>query len=212
MIRWRNFATLADACDAIAALAAEVLGDAVSQRGGAHLILSGGRTPASYLPRLAGTAVPWARVMLSLSDERCVPPDHPASNEGMVRRLLAEPTGAALTCLRAAEAVPAPLRALPWPADLSILGVGADGHVASLFPGQPWGEDDDWLVPAQCPDGHRRLSLSATRLRHCRRHTLVATGEAKRAVLERASAKDCRLPVSLLAAGNDPLEVFWTLG
>jgi len=209
MILWRNFATMADGCAAVAALTVELLADAVIRRGRAHLILSGGRTPTGYLPLLAEAALPWKQIALSLSDERGVPLDHPDSNEAMVRRLLADPTGAVVTGLLGAEENPASLRALPWPADLSILGVGPDGHVASLFPGQSWGGDTDMVVPAHGPDGHRRLSLSAARLRQCRRHAMVATGAAKREVLERAEAGDRRLPVSVVAAAETPLEVFW---
>lgn len=162
----------------------------------ASFAVSGGRTPVEAFPLIADTRLDWARVDVTLTDERCVPPDHPDSNEGLARRhLLIAAAGAARMvglydgsqspslALAAADSRLATLR---WPLDLAYLGVGEDGHIASLFPHGGWRDCSTTVrcVAATAPDGRPRLSLSPTAIAATRQLVLLAPG--KRGIVERA--------------------------
>jgi len=126
---------------------ATLLRQGVAERGRALLIVSGGSTPVPFFQALARCALDWSAVTITLADERWVPPDHPDSNEALVRAHLLRANAAAAHFVplyngaaTPAEGVPeleATLAALPWPADALVLGMGADGHTASLFPDAP---------------------------------------------------------------------------
>lgn len=132
-----------DVADHVAGL----LRQGVAERGRALLIVSGGSTPVPFFQALARCALDWSAVTITLADERWVPPDHPDSNEALVRAHLLRANAAAAHFVplyngaaTPAEGVPeleATLAALPWPADAVVLGMGADGHTASLFPDAP---------------------------------------------------------------------------
>lgn len=167
-------ALAAAGADAIAAAAAR----ATAARGEFRLALSGGSSPAATYRELATRPVDWARVRVWFSDERCVPPDDPASNHGRARdALLAHVPIASEHVHRMPGELPpadgaaryeAALRAA-WADsdhtfDLCLLGLGADGHCASLFPGSPaLDERERWVVPATAPPGaepRARLTLT----------------------------------------------------
>ncbi|GIX22079.1 MAG: 6-phosphogluconolactonase [Gammaproteobacteria bacterium] len=222
-----------------AALAERVAGDiaarlreAVAARGRASLVVSGGSSPVPMYERLAAQALPWEAVTVTLADERWVDPAHPHSNEGLVRRhLLVGPAAAASfvplyapqPAPEAAEAVvDARLReAFAGPFDVVVLGMGEDGHTASLFPGAPELEAALSLpgsqavfavhpepLPANAP--HPRMSLGLARLFDSRLLVLLFTGAAKRALFERIRREPDarRWPVAaLLGAEGPPLHV-----
>ncbi len=222
---------LFDDRDALAsALADRVAGDlraAVAERGSASLVVSGGSTPRPFFEHLSRRPLPWDRVRVTLADERWVPPDHQASNERLVRRhlLVADAAAATLIGLKTPAATPeegrdACERALaeaPRPFDVVILGMGEDGHTASLFPGAP--ELLAGLDPASThtclavrPPAapHPRISLTRAALADSRRLVLHITGEGKWQVYRRASESGPapELPIrSLLATGR--VEVWW---
>ena len=142
--------TVAADDDAVAASGAgrisEVVTQAIEQRGRANVCLTGGRTPGIVYERLASTPLAWPRVHLFWGDERHVPPDHPDSNFGMANKALISrvpiPPGNVHRIpaeLAAAEAAAreydAQIRDITF--DLMLLGLGEDGHIASLFPGSP---------------------------------------------------------------------------
>ena len=137
------------AAEGFVALAAEAVGRRLPDRGQFSVALAGGSTPRAAYALLAAEEVDWSRVHVFWGDERCVPPDHPDSNYRLAREALLDhvslPAGnvhrmrGEMEPEAAAQAYAAELRAFfgtQWPSfDLVLLGMGNDGHIASLFPG-----------------------------------------------------------------------------
>jgi 6-phosphogluconolactonase len=215
---------------ALMAAAAERIADALRQaladRGAACAALSGGTTPEPAYRLLAEAALDWRRVSIALVDERFVPPGHPASNEALLRRALAPALarGAGLVEMFAPGLTPteaaaqADARYAPLHFDIAVMGMGADGHTASWFPGA------DGLDAALDPDGARsvvalhapkaegtqdRLSMTFAALRRARRVLLLIAGEDKRARLAAALAGAEDAPVAALFRLPAPPEVLW---
>jgi 6-phosphogluconolactonase len=210
-----NGATLAD----VAALAIEAeLVAALRTNGRASLVATGGRSPGPVFDRLAASsAVDWPRVVVTLSDERCVDPDDPASNAGVVReRLLTGRAAKAHLLPLWPEPAAAALAALQ-PFDVVMLGMGEDGHIASLIPGDPGLEGglttSDLTRPVPAGLGKPpvpRITLSLSALRNARATFLLIAGEAKRGVVERALAGE-DLPVGrLISQSKAPIRILWT--
>ncbi|HKY81844.1 MAG TPA: 6-phosphogluconolactonase [Sphingobium sp.] len=178
-----------------------ILNDAIAARGVASIALSGGRSPRPVLEALAGAAIAWDKVIVTLVDERWVARSHADSNERLVRDTLLRGEAAKARFLgmktRAADAlagqaaVEAAFKALPWPLDIVLLGMGEDGHTASLFPGAAElaeGLSTSALTLAVMPPAapHQRLSLSATAILRSRHIFLQIGGAAKKAVYDKA--------------------------
>lgn len=181
-----NLEVLDDA-QAVAETAADLVAAAIED-GLGTLVLAGGSTPRRAYQLLAGRTLPWGRVTALFGDERCVPPDDPESNyrmaheellarvhPGSVHRMAGE-----LGAEEAASRYDAIVRDLS-PLDLVLLGVGPDGHTASLFPGHPELRAPGWAVavhdaPKPPPD---RVSLTLGALREARRVVILATGADK---------------------------------
>jgi 6-phosphogluconolactonase len=203
----------------------EAIGAALRDRGRAVVVLAGGTTPRAAYERLAvhlrGSSLPLDRIDWLLGDERWVPVDRPESNEGMVRQVLLGPLGAperTIHSWRPAIGRPAdcaarfaerlahgPLAAGP---DLAILGIGADGHTASLFPNavallpggreEPVGPDlpADAAAVRPAGPGPVRLTLTAKWLRLARRVAFLAAGSLKREALARTLRGDRSAPAA----------------
>ncbi|WP_423141594.1 6-phosphogluconolactonase [Parablastomonas sp. CN1-191] len=192
-----------------AAIAAWLTGElvaALARRERIVISVPGGSTPFPILARLQKHALDWSRVEVWPGDDRCVPEDHPASNVGKIRAAF-KPLGAAVTPL-VEDATP-PVFALVW------LGMGEDGHVASLFPNTDPRPDAAATVVRITPDPlppeapFDRLSLTLSALLLSDRIALVMRGAAKRALFEAAARGENDLPVArLLAAARQPITCF----
>jgi 6-phosphogluconolactonase len=185
----------------LAVEAAEWLGREISRaiagRGRCALCLAGGRTPEPIYRALAsGAAVDWSRVEAYFGDERAVPPDHPESNYHMVHRALLSrvPVPAAQVHRMEAERVDRDAaaldyeRGLPPRLDVLFLGMGQDGHTASLFPGSAALDERQRRVVAvlgtKPPPG--RLTITPPVIEAARSVAVVATGDDKAATVARA--------------------------
>jgi 6-phosphogluconolactonase len=221
-----------DPAAASVALAEQVAGalqDGVSRRGTGSLALPGGRTPLALLRSLRDRPLEWNKVSVTLTDERWVPANDPGSNAALLRAELLLGAAAAARWFplydgsadasTAAANVWQSLHALPRPFDAVVLGMGEDGHFASLFAGNPALESalDSGAAPgcvamrAPVPP-HERLSLNLAALAQARRLFLLVTGTAKRELLLRAARHDADtiLPVRALLTLRYPRpEVYW---
>ncbi len=177
----------------------------IAQRGRASLALSGGRTPRGLYARLSQTDLDWAKVDVTLVDERFVPADHEASNEKLVRETLLQNNasaanfislkGNAKTPEKAADNANTALARLFHPLDVVVLGMGEDGHTASWFAGAA-GLDAalDPQNPALC------VPITA-------RQSLITGPYTKRLTLSISALKDARLCV-LVLNGADKKEAY----
>jgi 6-phosphogluconolactonase len=220
------FTSREDLYDAAASVLVGALITAVANHGETGFAATGGTTPAPVYDRLAQMTAPWDKVTVTLTDDRWVPPSHAGSNEGLVRRhlLVGEAAKANFAPLyiegvsqdeSALQAEIGVATALPLGAVL--LGVGADGHFASLFPGSPVlarGLDpaSDRLVlaaPAGSPAPDiPRLSLTFNALTNAALIVLLVTGEAKKALLE--GPVDPALPIAaILNQDRAPVRILW---
>jgi 6-phosphogluconolactonase len=170
------------------------------------ITVPGGSTPFPILGRLARMPLEWRRVTVWPGDDREVPEGHPASNTGKVRALL-EPAGAEVVALSVMEQVPH--FALAW------LGMGADGHVASLFPNTDPRVDDPLRVRMLTPDPlppeapFDRVTLTIPALLDSDELVFVIRGDDKRALFEAAARGENDLPVArLLGAARQPVTCF----
>ncbi|MDB5805487.1 MAG: 6-phosphogluconolactonase [Betaproteobacteria bacterium] len=223
-----RFDTAAGRVAAIVESVSASLREALQARGKAGLIVSGGSTPRPVFAALAGQPLEWNKVYVTLADERWVGPDDQDSNERLVRQNLLRDAAASahfipLKNAAADAAAGAPetdqaLTAFPWPADVLMLGMGEDGHTASLFPRAPELQaalHTDMHCIAVTPPAapHQRLSLSADALLDARAIIIDITGPAKWATYERAAAPGPleEMPVRLvLQQQRVPVHVYWS--
>ena len=185
----------------------ERLRDALAATTGEIAIcIPGGSTPFPILAELADASLDWSRIAVWPGDDRIVPEDHAASNVGKIRGLL-EPAGARIVPL-SPDAKP-PHFALTW------LGMGEDGHIASLFPNTDPRPDDSQAVRRITPDPlppeapFERLSLTIPALLASDRIMFVIRGQAKRDLFDEAARGGNDLPVArLLGAARQPVTCF----
>ena len=216
---------------AVTARISEQLRLGLRERGRAALVVPGGTTPGPIFDALAREDLAWDKVAVTLSDERWVPVSDPASNEALVRqRLLAGKAKAArliglyngaATPSAGLPAIAAALQDVPLPFDAALLGMGGDGHFASLFPGLrdlAAGLDLDGASPCLASDepykGAPRISLSLSLLVRSRVLLIAVKGADKLAALERAkTVSPQELPiVAVLRQSRVPVEIHWTEG
>jgi len=211
------FATPEALADAAGRAIAAKLGQGLQQHSRASLVGTGGRSPGAVYDRLRSEDVDWSRVNVTLSDERCVHADDAASNQKIVRDRLLIGRAAKAHLLPLWPEPDAPVLAALRPFDAVLLGMGEDGHIASLIPGDPGLEDAlttadaTRLVPAGLGKPPvPRITLTLSALLDARAIFLLIAGETKRGVVQRALAGE-DLPVGrLISQSKAPIRIFWT--
>ncbi|CAG1021015.1 6-phosphogluconolactonase [Methylococcales bacterium] len=219
---------------ALVAECQDVLSEAISKHGAATLLVSGGGTPAPLYEALSKTELNWKKIKIALVDERWVDQDHAASNEALIRRTLlinnaktAEFTGmktAAKTANAGQAETEVLYRKLPQPFSLAIVGMGPDGHTASLFPhakglAGALNTDSDNLTAAISANqtevtgsNTERLTLTLPALLKTDRVIILFTGEDKLAVFSAAQQPGPieDMPIrALLHQEQVPVELYW---
>ncbi|MYL24203.1 6-phosphogluconolactonase [Halomonas alkaliantarctica] len=208
----------------LAEAVAEGLREDLKHQARALLVVSGGSTPVAFFQALAATSLPWARVDVTLADERWVDEQSADSNANLVREhlLQGDAESAPFISLTTADETPEEgaaevakrLEALSWPASAVVLGMGGDGHTASLFPdSRELGlalTTAEAVVAVRSPSQPlARITLSADRLHQARRHFVHITGEEKRAVLANALQGDDARQLPIRAFFSCPLAIYW---
>jgi len=205
------------------------LARAVEERGIASLVVSGGRTPHKLFEQLRTEDIDWRRVCIALADERWVEPTDAGSNEKLVRDVLLKDRAAAARFAGLKNAAPSPdlgavsawetFARVPRPFDVTVLGMGDDGHTASLIPGSPnlqvalnptasAGCVGMWSPVAP----HPRLSLNLSALLDSRRVLILLEGEGKWRTYAAASGSGPaeEMPIrAVLRQKRTPVEVLW---
>ncbi|MBX8599788.1 6-phosphogluconolactonase [Pseudomonas cichorii] len=221
----REFDNPQQLAGALAGNVAERLNAAIAANGVATLVVSGGRSPVAFFQSLAEKPVDWSKVVISLADERWVPVEHADSNAGLLQRHLLQgpvveatfiglytPAESLEEAALAADEILAQLPAI----DVLILGMGDDGHTASLFPGSPNLEqalslDDERrclpMLASSVP--HQRLTLTRRLLASARHPILSVSGQAKLDTLRTALAGDDIAQLPVRAFLNSTLEIYW---
>ena len=198
------------AADAWSRVAAEHVAEGirthVADRGRCHLALAGGGTPLPVYAAMVQVDLPWEQVEIWFGDERCVPPDHPDSNYGAARTVLLDHIPSTVHRMRGEDpdrqrAADAYAAELPERLDLVLLGMGGDGHTASLFPGQnPDGRVAPVVGPKPPP---HRLTLTAPVIERARQIVVLVTGSDKAATVARAlTGPSGTLPIQVARNGD----------
>src|SRR5271154_6471614 len=200
---------------------------AIAARGLASLVVSGGKSPIKLFELLRAESLDWSRVCVALADERWVDPTDPSSNEKLVRDVLLKDAAAAARFIGLKNGAPTPdlgavsawetFARVPRPFDAVILGMGDDGHTASLFPRSP--NLPSALNPAAAAGcvgmwspvpPQPRLSLNLTALLDSRRVTVLITGESKWRTLRAARdpGPEQEMPIrAVLRQSRTPVDV-----
>ena len=189
---------------------------AIAEKGAATLVVSGGKTPLPLFKTLSETDLDWSRVTITLADDRWLPETHADSNEGLVKANLLQGNAAKARFIslfdsaspddayKGAATVEARVAELPL-FDVLILGMGEDGHTASLF---PCSKEISQGLAADAPDllavnpttaPYQRISFSKPRLLNSRALFLHLVGASKLTVLEQAQASQDELAMPIRA-------------
>jgi 6-phosphogluconolactonase len=202
--------TVFETAEEVAAAAAGEIAAAIGSGAARTVVLAGGSTPRRAYELLADIpGVAWGRVTILFGDERCVPANHADSNYRMAREALLDRVAPATVHRMPAELGPdegaelySPVVASLAPLDFVLLGVGEDGHTASLFPGHPALNAKGWALgihdsPKPPPE---RVTLTLPVLRAARRVLIIATGAGKADAV--AKAKRGEVPSGMIAGAR----------
>jgi 6-phosphogluconolactonase len=226
---WWEYDSAEEMADAVAGDIGFIVESAIEARNEALLALPGGSTPLPIFARLAEAKLPWKRVTIVPGDERLVPMDNELSNVRSIARAFL-PAGARVIPITAdiadyklaGNSADARLQDLHWPPDLVWLGMGSDGHTASIFNGP---DMDDALnapkarravgvmpepLPADAPVP--RITLTRSAILSARTILITIKGDEKRALLEQAieAGHSSKLPIGrVLAEAEQPIDIHW---
>ena len=226
---WWEYDSLGELADAVAGDVGFIVESAVDARGASLIALPGGTTGPAIFPKLASQKLQWKRVTVIPTDDRLVPMDDDRSNVRAIAKAFL-PTGARVIPIAAdiedyklaGNSADARLQDLPWPPDLVWLGMGKDGHTASIFTGpdlqdaldapkarRAIGVNPD-PMPSDAPVA--RVTLTRASILAARTILITITGDEKRAVLEQAIAdgQGSRVPIGrVLAEVDQPIDIHW---
>jgi 6-phosphogluconolactonase len=230
-VEWWEYDDAEELADAVAGDVGFIIESALDARGQALIALPGGKTPAPIFPKLAKAKINWKHVTIIPTDDRLVPITDPLSNAAMIAkaflpkgaRVLPITSEAAADYHMAGKAADARLQELHWPLDLVWLGVGADGHTASIFPGPDLDEALNGpktrralgVMPDPLPKDApvARVTLSRAAILSARTIMIALSGQDKRDVLERA-IKDGALSTTpigrVLADAEQAIDIHWS--
>lgn len=222
----QTFSNLDELSEAAKILFIEIANEAIQQHGAFFVALSGGNTPTKLYEKLASEKLDWPRVHFFWGDERCVPVEDAGNSYGQAKKIWLDKIGATnihrvlsdLKPVEAAKAYAETLRELSqppldWPRfDLILLGMGDDGHTASLFPGSPVDVDSATLaVVANYQDRPaNRVTLTQNVINDARNIFFLAVGASKAETLKKVLG-DIYTPAELPAQRIDPKngKVIW---
>ena len=226
---WWEYDSLGELADAVAGDVGFIIESAVDARGSSLIAVPGGKTGPAIFPKLIAQPVPWKKVTVIPTDDRLVPMDDERSNIRAIGKAFL-PTGARVIPIAtdisdyrlAGNSADARLQDFPWPPDLVWLGMGIDGHTASIFTGPDFQEALDAPkarraigvmpdpLPAEAPVA--RVTLTRASILAARTVMITITGDEKRQVLEQAIAdgQSSRLPIGrVLAEAEQPIDIHW---
>ena len=222
-----KFATAEQLNRSFARRISQMLNAGIEESGRASLVVSGGRTPAALFESLSKTNVDWSNVDISLADERWVDVENDASNEKMLRNTLLKNNAAAANFVGlktshsdahdAVEQCTSNLAQIHMPFDVLILGMGEDGHTASLFPcsaevnqGLDLESGNSYIAVKPTTAPNQRMSLTLPALLNSKHIFLHLTGESKKQVLDQAIAGDDEAAMPIRAViNNATVELMW---
>src|SRR3954471_20596108 len=226
---WWEYDSLDDLADAVAGDVAFIIESAVDARGASLVALPGGNTGPAIYPKLAKQSLPWKKVTIIPTDDRLVPMEDERSNVRAIAKAFL-PCGARVIPIAAdiadhklaGNSADARLQDLPWPPDLVWLGMGKDGHTASIFAGSDLQDALDAPkarravavmpdpLPPEAPVA--RVTLTRAAILSARTVMITITGDEKRALLEQAIAdgQSSKLPIGrVLAEIDQPIDIHW---
>ena len=229
-IEWWDYDNAAEMAAAVAGDIGFIIESAIDARGAAVIALAGGKTPIPIYEALAAAKLEWKRVTIVPGDERIVPLSDPLCNVSMLAkfflpkgaRVMPIVPNAAADYKAAGRSADALMQDLHWPLDLCLLGVGSDGHAASIFPGPDFDEATSGPktqralgvmpdpMPADAPVPRVTLSLRA--ITAARALLIAVRGDEKRAVIESAIAQGRASPYPIgrvLADTELPVDIHW---
>jgi 6-phosphogluconolactonase len=227
---WWDYEDAEELAEAVAGDVGFIIESALDARGQCLIALPGGQTPIPIYEKLAKAKIDWKKVMIVPTDDRIVAMTDPLSNAAMLARIFL-PKGARVIPFisekapdhkAAGRAADARLQDLPWPPDLVWLGMGTDGHTASIFAGPDLDEALDAPkarravgvmpdpLPAEAPVA--RVTLTRAAILSARTLTVVVTGKEKKKLLERAIKDGAGSPLPIgrvLADAEQAIDIHW---